>query len=106
MGKVNFYQKEKEVNGKKYIAQFNGVLAALRAADQSYIGVNGTTTTSNELLGKYILENVIVEPKGLSFDDFESIDEYNEVLSFGRDVMQGTFRDEKKQREVKENGKK
>lgn len=85
-----FYTREKEINGKKYIAQFNGLSAAIQAVDNSYI--EGTQNTSIEKLTNYILENVIVEPKGLKIDDFETMEELNEVVRFGRAVMEGKFR--------------
>lgn len=91
MANVKFYTKEKEINGKKYVAQFNGLSASLAAIDKTYI--DGTTTTSVEKMTNYILENVIVDPKGLTADDFDSMEELNEVIAFGRDVMQGKFRD-------------
>ena len=87
-----FYTREKEINGKKYVAQFNGISAAIQAVDNSYI--EGTQNTSIEKLTKYILENVIVEPKGLNIDDFETLEELNEVIRFGRAVMEGKFREE------------
>lgn len=92
MANNKFYTVEKEINGKKYVAQFNGLSCALRAVDQSYI--EGSNNTSVEALSKYIFENVIVEPKGLEIDDFESMEEFNEVVAFGREVMQGKFREE------------
>ena len=91
MAKDRFYTVEKEINGTNYVAQFNGLSCALRAVDQSYI--EGANNTSVEKMASYIFENVIVEPKGLSIDDFESMEEFNEVVAFGRDVMQGNFRD-------------
>ena len=86
------YTATKEINGKKYTAQFNGLSCALRAVDSTYI--EGTNNTSVEKMADYIFQNVIVEPKGLTIDDFESMEEFNEVVSFGRDVMQGKFRPE------------
>lgn len=100
---AKFYTVEKEINGKKYTAQFNGLSAALKAVDNSYI--DGTDTTSVDKISKYLFENVIVEPKGLSADDFDDIEEFNEVVSFARKVMQGTFRDQKDQGAVKEKSK-
>lgn len=91
MGKTNYYTIEKEINGVNYVAQFNGLSSALRAVDQSYI--EGSSNTSVEALAKYIFANVIVEPKGLDIDDFESMEEFNAVVTFGREVMQGKFRD-------------
>lgn len=89
-----FYTVEKEINGKKYTAQFNGLSAAMKAVDNSYI--EGTQNTSVEKLAKYILENVIVEPK-VSIDDFETLEELNSVIRFGRAVMEGKFRETSKQ---------
>lgn len=86
-----FYTCEKEINGKKYVAQFNGLSAAIQAIDNSY--VEGSQNTSIEKLTKYILQNVIVDPKGLSIDDFETMEELNEVIRFGRSVMEGKFRE-------------
>lgn len=84
------YQVGKEINGVKYTAQFNGLSAALKAIDDSYI--EGTNNTSVSKLSKYLFENVIVEPHGLSADDFESMDEFNEVVTFAREVMQGNMK--------------
>lgn len=92
---ANFYTTEKTINGKKYTAQFNGISAALRAVDSSYI--EGTNNTSVEKLSKYLFENVIVEPTGLTPDSFDTMDEFNEVVEFAREVMQGNLKpDEKK----------
>lgn len=84
------YTAEKVINGTKYIAQFNGISAALDALDNSYI--DGTSNTSISKLAKYLLENVIIEPHNLQIDDFEDMDEFNEVIEFAREVMQGNFR--------------
>lgn len=85
-----FYTANKTINGKEYTAQFNGLSASLEAIDNSYI--DGTSNTSMVKLSKYLLENVIVVPSGLTIDDFESMEEFNEVISFAREVMQGNFR--------------
>ena len=87
-----FYTVTKTINGKEYVAQFSGLSSAIKAVDQSYI--DDTRNTSVEKLSKYIFENVIVDPKGLTIDDFESMEEFNEVVTFGREVMQGNFREE------------
>ena len=92
MDKSKFYTVEKEINGTKYVAQFSGLSVAVRGVDSSYI--DGTTTTSTEKLGQYILDNVIVEPKGLTADSFDTMEEYNAVTTWGRDVMYGKFRKE------------
>lgn len=88
---VKPYTVKKEINGKEYTAQFNGIAAAIEATDSSYI--DGSSNTSVAKLAKYLFENVIVEPKGLTADDFETTEEFSEVFRFARDVMQGQFRD-------------
>lgn len=90
---ANFYTVKKTINGVEYTAQFNGLSAALKAVDNSYI--DGTNNTSLEKLSKYLFDNVIVEPKGLTVDDFESMEDFNEVVTFARSVMQGDFRGSK-----------
>lgn len=93
MANKKFYTVEKEINGVEYKAQFNGISAALEAQDGFYI--DGTNNISNIKLANYILKNVIVEPKGLTPDDFSSMDELADVIAWGREVMQGDFRPEK-----------
>lgn len=89
------YTIEKEINGVKYVAQFNGISAALEAVDGCY--VDGTSNISTMKLNKYLLDNVIVEPKGLTVDDFDTVEDLNAVTSFAREVMQGNFRDKAQQ---------
>lgn len=86
------YSVEKEINGKKYIAQFNGISAALEAVDGCYIP--GTQNISTVKMAKYLFDHVIVEPKNLSADDFDTLEELNAVTDFAREVMQGNFRDQ------------
>ena len=90
---AKFYTVNKEINGTNYVCQFNGISAALRAVDESYI--EGTNNTSVEKLATYLFDHVVVEPKGLTIDDFESMEEFNEVIGFARQVMQGDFREKK-----------
>ena len=99
-----FYQVKKEIHGKEYIAQFSGISAALKAVDSSKI--DDTDVTSIEKLSNYLLENVIVEPKNLTPDDFDSMAEFNEVIAFARGVMQGDFRAEAIQSAAESKGKK
>ena len=99
---AKFYQVDKEINGKKYIAQFNGISAALEAVDSSYI--EGTSNTSTMKMAKYLFDHVIVEPKNLTPDDFDSMEEFNEVIAFARQVMQGEFRDKKDKEAAKTKG--
>lgn len=86
-----FYQVKKTINGVEYTAQFNGLSAAMRAADETYI--DGTEITSVSKTADYILNNVIVDPK-VTVDDFDTVDELNDVLAFGRGVMEGKFREQ------------
>lgn len=84
------YIVEKKIGEVTYKAQFNGISAAVEALDD-WRKENENISISK--MSKYILEHVIVEPKGLTMDDFDSMDELNEVVGFGRDVLQGNFRD-------------
>lgn len=102
MADKKYYTREKTVNGTKYIAQFNGISAALDAVDNSYI--DGSSNISTRKLATYIFENVIVEPKGLTPDDFDDVEEFNAVLSWARDVMQGKFRETEDKGAVKAKG--
>lgn len=88
-----FYSVTEEIEGVKYRAQFNGLSAALRSTDESYLP--GSNNISVEAINDYILKNVIVDPPGLTIDDFDNMDTLNKVAKFGMDVMQGRFRDKK-----------
>lgn len=87
----DYYTVKKTINDVEYTAQFNGLSAALDAIDDCYI--DGGSNVSGRKLADYILENVIVQPAGLTPDKFASMKELNEVVKFGRDVMQGKLRD-------------
>lgn len=100
---ANFYQVEKTINGKKYVAQFNGIAAALEATDSSYI--EGSSNISMAKLAKYIFDNVIVVPKNLTADDFDNMDEFSDVVAWGRQVMQGDFRNQKNGKSAKAESK-
>lgn len=95
----NFYTVTKEINGTTYKAQFNGIGAALSAIDNSYI--DGTSNTSLTKLTNYLFENVIVDPKGLTVDSFDDMEEFNAVVAFARGVMQGEFRTQKDEKSAK-----
>jgi len=99
----NFYTVKKTIDGVEYTAQFNGVAAALDATDNSYI--DGSSNISAAKFSKYLLENVIVEPKNLTADSFDSLEVFNEVTTFAREVMQGNFRNKKDTGATKEKGK-
>lgn len=79
--------KTKQIGDKEYTVCFNGLLSALKAVDNSYI--DGTQNTSMDKLTRYLLENVVTTPKSLTVDDFEDMDEFNEVITFAREAMQG-----------------
>lgn len=98
-----FYTVKEEINGKVYTAQFSGISAALKAVDASYI--EGTSNTSVEKMAQYLFDNIIVDPKGLTIDDFESMEEFNQVVGFARRVMQGEFRTQANQGTAKATGK-
>lgn len=91
---AKFYTVDKEINGVKYVCQFNGISAALRALDNSYI--DGSSNISIEKLSNYLFEHVVIEPKGLTADDFANIDDFNAVTAFAREVMQGNIKPEDK----------
>lgn len=87
---TKFYTVEKTIKGNDYKAQFNGLSVALRAVDESYI--ENSNNTSVEKMAQFLFDNVIVEPKGLTVDSFDSMDELNEVIEFARNVMQGELK--------------
>ncbi len=101
---AQFNVAEEKIGNTVYKAQFNGIGAALRAVDNSYI--EGSSNTSLEKLSKYLFENVIVEPKGLTADDFDNMEDFNKVVSFAREVMDGSyFRKEKVKKQANEGSK-
>lgn len=87
---TKIYEVTKEINGKKYTAQFSGISTALKAVDSSYI--EGSQNTSVEKMSEFLFDKVIIEPQGLTPDSFDDMDEFNEVVTFAREVMQGKFR--------------
>ena len=94
------YTKETTIGGVKYVAQFNGLSAGIEALDDCYI--DGSSNLSVSKLAKYIFENVIVQPTGLTIDDFEDMDDFNKVVQFGQKVMLGKFRNTNKSTEKTE----
>jgi len=92
MADNKFYTVTKEIRGKEYTAQFSGLSSALKMVDSSYI--EGSQNLSTEKIASYVFEHAIVEPKGLTPDSFDTLEEFNEVVNFGRDVLNGNFRDE------------
>ena len=92
MANKKFYTVEKEYKGKKYVAQFSGISVALEGLDSSY--VDGTSNVSMKKMGDYVFKNIIVEPKNLTADDFANTKDFNEVVSWAMDVMNGNFQPE------------
>lgn len=80
-------KEEKTIGGVKYVAEFKGLRTALRVQDNSY--KEGTTKLSQKKYAKNLFDKVIVSPENLTSDDFECMDDYNAVIAFARDVMQG-----------------
>lgn len=85
------YTVKKEFDGVMYTFQFNGITAAMEALDESYI--DGSSNISLKKLNKYLLENVVVDPK-VTMDDFEDVEKLNAVTAFARKVMQGIIKPE------------
>ena len=100
---ANIYEVTKKINGKNYTAQFSGISTALTAVDSSYI--EGTQNTSVAKMSDFLFKNVITEPQGLTPDSFDDMDEFNEVVTFAREVMQGKFRKEANKTATDEKGK-
>lgn len=90
---ANFKPKTftKEINGNTYTAQFNGIQACLEALDE--MGATSQKGISLAKMAKYVLGNVIVDPK-LTVNDFANLDEMNAVVNFGAEVMKGNFPEE------------
>ena len=80
-------EEKKKIGGKQYVAKFAGIIPAMRAIDNSYI--DGTSNISLEKLSQHIFDKIVVKPEKLTADDFESMTDFNEVVSFAREVMQG-----------------
>lgn len=102
MANKKFYQVEKEINGVKYTAQFSGLSAWLRCTDAAKQD-NGSDDPSNIRIYEKVLEAGLVEPKGLTVDDFDDMDNLDAVFKFVSNVMKGKFRTqtEKKGTEAK-----
>ena len=87
---AKIFQVKKEINGKEYIFQHNGLSALLKAQDTCY--VDGTDIRSSEKLTNYLFENVVISPRGLTADSFDTVKELNDVIGFASEVMQGEHR--------------
>ncbi|MDO5397064.1 MAG: hypothetical protein Q4G33_03960 [bacterium] len=103
MADNKFYTVTKEIKGKKYVAQFNGLSYVLKLTDDTYIS-DTSSNHSNVKMSEKLFNDVIVEPKGLTPDSFDDMDEYNEVTNFAMDVAKGKFRDKQDTGEEKSKG--
>lgn len=92
MAKFESYKVTKEFNGTKYTAQFAGCSVALKATDECK-DKNGEV--SNLKLSQFLLDHVIVEPSGLTVDDFEDVESLGNVTGFAGEVMSGKIKPEK-----------
>lgn len=100
---ANIYEVTKKIGGKNYTAQFTGLSTALEAVDGCYI--EGSNNISSTKMANYLFKNVIVEPQGLTIDSFDNMDDFNDVVTFAREVMQGKFRDKANTPSTDEKGK-
>ena len=102
MANGKFYQITKEIDGVKYTAQFSGLAAWLRCADEAKKD-DGMDEGANLRIYNRVFEAGLVEPKGLTVDDFEDMDTLDKVFGFVSGVMKGKFRNqaEKKGTEAK-----
>lgn len=95
MANTKFYQVTKTINGVEYEAQYNGNSQFFKFVDQSKSNIGGVAETSMEKAATFIFDNVIISPKGLTIDSFDSADDCQEVMNFAIEVMQGKFRNKK-----------
>ena len=80
-------KETRTINGVEYTAEFKGLEKALEAQDSCYI--DGSNVTSIEKMAKFIFDNIITKPEGLTIDSFETAGDFEAVISFGREVMNG-----------------
>lgn len=92
MAKFESYKITKEIDGTEYTAQFAGCSVALRATDECK-DRNGEV--SNLKLSQFLLDHIIVNPTGLTIDDFEDVEKLGNVTSFAGEVMSGKLKPEK-----------
>lgn len=85
-----FTMVKKTINGTEYTAQFNGFAESYKYMD----AITDENMKPSLYKGaKYLLENVLVEPKK-TFEDFEDKEELDAVIAFLTEVKDGTFREE------------
>lgn len=92
------YKITKTIDGVEYTAQFAGCSVALRATDECK---DKDGNLSNYKTSQYLLDNVIVEPRGLSVDDFDDVEKLGNVTAFAGEVMSGKLKPEDEEKEKK-----
>lgn len=95
MANTKFYQITKTINGVEYEAQYNGNSQFYEFQDECKKNIGGVAELNMKQVAKFIFENVIISPKGLTLDDFDSFEDSQDVITFGIDVMRGNFRNKK-----------
>ena len=97
---------EEYMNAKQEELTYLGKIYRTGKINSAYLRMmNSKMTSMNEKLANYLFKNVIVEPQGLTPDSFESMEDFNQVISFAREVMEGNFRDKKEQKPAKKTSK-
>jgi len=87
-----FYQREKTIGGVKYVAQFCGLSAWLKCADSSRKESDDDESPSIRTYNK-VFEYGLVEPKNITVDSFDNLEDLDAVFKFVSNVMRGKFRD-------------
>lgn len=89
---------KKIINGVEYTAVWKGIAYADEATEKCC--VNGKNTLSPFLLSEIVFNEIIIEPK-VCIDDFYSLEEFYEVLDFGKSVLYGEFETHKSKGKLK-----
>lgn len=92
MAKVQPYKVTKEIDGVKYTAQFSGASMALQALDAASDGNGGR---SEMKYAEFLLKNIVVNPKNIDMDAFDTYEKLSNVTTFAASVMRGELADEK-----------
>ena len=90
------YKITKTIDGVEYTAQFAGCSVALKATDECK---DKDGNLSNFKTSQYLLDNVIVKPRGLTVDDFDDVEKLGNVTAFAGEVMSGKLKPEEEKEE-------
>lgn len=99
-------QDKTTINGVEYTAQYSGSLRTAMQAHKLCRDDKYPDKQDSEKLADYVLANVIVDPPGLTIEDFDDFDTLNSVVAFGTRVLNGRFSDEKNEAGAKGRSKK